>query len=254
MYPTIEVPGRDLAQAWLAVAAACGDDDKGPKGNYRTVHLEFFEYTPNFSGGQFGADVPMNVTGVRLTATDGALLSQCWVPTTAAVSSDDFAEEPHDSVTPTFTVTAIDDDYRIRDMMKFLVKETKDDPDVDVRLSVFAKTKPAEPTLGAELDPLAFKVEIPLRETLIVDTIDGTAWINWRKVMADAAITEPTDVTIISGQMLANLSKIPKIADGYAVKVEWAGQAFGAWSVDRPVHTFSPHGILCTIRPAETKS
>lgn len=225
-----ELPGAMFARSWLAVSLASSDDEKKPA-YFRAMNIEVF------------------AEGVRLTATNGVWSAQAWVPTTERAET-----EPADDVEPLHMFTVFDADWRVRDMMKFLAKLAKD-PAEDVGPPVRLAVRPAPvtsdqtPVLGEVFEARELHVDIPDLERVTVRVLDVQSWWDWRKAMVPtpAELRDEIRLTSLSHTVLAAFGKLPKIALGIGVTVEWDGTDKGFWTVTGSTLDFPPHGIVSTL-------
>lgn len=216
-----ELPGFTFCRAWLSVSAASDD-----------VNIEVFE------------------EGVRLTARDSGWCSQAWVPSTR-FSGDLTHSEPSDLLAPLRTITALDGDQRVRDMMKYLAKIAKSShAGPPVRLSVKPQPVPMHetPALGDAVAVFELHVDIPDQERVVVK-LDTVAFWDWRRafVTTDDDLRDPVTETVLSGDMLTALGKLPKIALGLGVRIDWDSPSKGFWTIVESLLDFPPHGIMLTM-------
>ena len=224
----MNVSGRHLSRAWLAVLCAAAEDEPRPA-LHRAVHVE--EYP-----GQ----------GLRLVATDSYWLARCWVP--AGHLMDDLGHtEPDDGELPDRTVTVIDDEWRVRDLMRFVAKATKKpgEPDIDVRLDLAATTyDEAAPTLTPEMAARRVRIELP-DERVLGRVWDGE-WVTWRELAHEFATAPRAGAVKVgfSGWMFAAMAKAATICSAPTIDIEWIDDRRGEWSLRGSALDFAPSGLL----------
>lgn len=158
-----EFDAQTFAKAWLAVFTATSDDDARPI-LYRTIAVEIWP------------------TGVRLSATDSFMIWSAWVPRVGSRMSEppDFGELP-DRV-----ITACDEDYRGRDLLKFAYKgvTAKDAPPQNLKVTL--GPAPLEdgqfPGTEREAVTFSFPADVAIGDRVVLGTIDGT-YPEWRSLM-----------------------------------------------------------------------
>jgi hypothetical protein len=229
-----ELPGAMFARSWLAVSLASSDDEK-KSAYYRAMNIEIHE------------------DGVRLTATNGVWSAQAWVPA-VGFTNDLGHTEPVDTVEPLHMFTVFDADWRVRAMMKFLAKLAKD-PGEDVGPPVRLAVRPAPttsdqtPVLGEVFEARELHVDIPDLERVTVRVLEQQSWWDWRKAMVPTPVELRDEIrlTSLSDSVLAAFGKLPKIALGIGITVDWDGTDKGFWTVTGSTLDFPPHGIVSTL-------
>lgn len=224
----IQLSGRLLSRAWLAVQLAASDDASRPV-LYRAVNIEEFD------------------TGVRLVATDSYWLSMCWVPATPTDPDAELPEEPPLYARPLAVATVNDDEHRIRDLFRHVAKITKKADALDVLVSLDLETSTydeAVPTLSPEMAPLRACVEIP-GERILVRTCE-IDFPNWRMLLSQfdgPAVGKPS--TTFSGWMLDRFAKVPKIIDAALIQLDWLTGERGRWSIGgEGIQPCRPRGVF----------
>ena len=227
----IELSGRLLSRAWLAVALASSDDEDRPA-LYRAVHIEVFP------------------DGVRLIATDSYWLALCWVPATPADPDLELPAEPPLGVMPECTVTVNDDEWRVRDMLRHVAKVTKKPDALDVIVSIDPEVSTYDqdtPTLSPDLAALRASIGIP-GERIQARTHEGP-WPDWRALLAQfSAAPTGKPSTTFSAWMLDRFSKVPKIVGAATVSLQWLDGTKGRWAIDteQPV-IVRPRGVFAHV-------
>lgn len=229
----IELDGRSLSRAWLAVHLAASTDGGRPT-LYRAVHVEEFEDE-----------------GVRLIATDSYWMAICWVPT-----NDDLeCPEPPLTRTPDRTVTISDDEFRVRDLMRHVAKLTKDEDDAPVTVVLDLATREYDarvPTLSPEMAPVRTLIELPGRERIMARTIEFT-FPDWRGLLPGfegAATGQPE--TVFSEWMLDRFSKVARAVGSGQMTLTWLDGRKGRWSIDQSVLAHAPRGVFMSSMSERT--
>jgi hypothetical protein len=217
----IALSARCLARAWLAVQLASSNDE-GRASTYRAVHIE--EYA----------------AGVELVATDGYWLAHCWVPAydllehiTAEVPAGHATERDIDDFIGAATVC--DTDYRVRDLMRHLLrtlapKDALDMP-VTVDLNAVLDPDPDNPTLLPEWEKRAAVFELVTRERVPVEVL-GDDWFDWRRITDSYHQPYEADswetVTTVTQSRLDRLAKVARTV-GADVTIDWRGAGKARW-------------------------
>lgn len=232
------VPGRLFSRAYLAVALAASEDDGRPL-LYRAVHIE--EYR----------------TGVRLLATDSYWLAQSWVPRVDLLDNLTHREPPIDEL-PDRVATLIDDEWRIRDLMRHVAKITRkpDSDPVDVRLDLIATAyDDARPTLSPDLAARRVRVEIPDRERVLAIVHEAPDWTDWRSLEAGFnPVGGSTSCSSLSDWMLTALAKIPRLFGAQVLDIDWCDTHRAVWRVRDSSFDFAPHGLFMAARPVHDRA
>lgn len=222
----IELDGRTLSRAWLAVQLACSDDDGRPL-LYRSVHVEQFDDE-----------------GVRLIATDGYWMALCWVP--AYLGS----VEPALYVDPSEKVTISDPEWRVRDLMKHVARLTKNEDafPVEVHLDLACRLHDdRRPTLSPEMAPVRSRIELPGEERVLAHTVEAE-YPNWRSVLAGydgEPVGQPS--TVFSSWMLDRFAKLPKIVGSGSIELTWLKGGRGRWHVGDALLDCPPRGVFMSV-------
>lgn len=210
------LPAHQFSAAWLNVALASGQDDATPA-LYRTVQVEF-----------------LDASTVRLIALDSYLLLR-------TVVADDPVD---DGETTDDVVVAMDPDQRMKALMTFVHKASKDDPDAEVTLTVASAESPDRPTLDPGMDRQALVVEAG-QERLMLDVFDG-GMPDWRAIKPPT----PSPASAVSGLMLNGelLARFGKFRNGIPhVRCQFNG-ALGVVGIEAP-HLEPPVvGLLMPVR------
>lgn len=202
--PPIVLSGRAVSRAFLAVQQAAEHTDDDRPMLYRAVQIEVFD-----------------THGVRLTATNSYWVAQCWVPERGEFG--DNAPEFYEVADA--TVTVIDDEWRLRDLLRHVAKATKkaEAPDIDVVVDHEHRiVEPAQPCLDPSLEPRRCRVEIPGRERVNVRVWEGD-WVNWRPIWQDFHRDEPTGTasrTSLGPGLFTDVCRSALIIDG-TLDVSW---------------------------------
>jgi hypothetical protein len=225
----IELDGRSLSRAWLAVHLAASPTEERPT-LYRAVHVEEFEDE-----------------GVRLIATDSFWMAICWVP----VAADEWCPEPLLTRTPDRTVTISDDEFRVRDLMKHVAKLTKNEDDSPVTVVLDLATREYDarvPTLSPEMAPVRTLIELPGRERIMARTVEFT-YPNWQALLTqfDGVPTGQPE-TVFSEWMLDRFSKVARAVGSGQMTLTWLDGHKGRWSIDQSVLEHAPRGIFMSSR------
>lgn len=206
--------GRHLSRAWLAVSGASSDDDGRPQ-LFRAVRVE------------------QHHNGIRLIATDSYWLAHCWVP--AERLMDDLGHtDPDYAELPATAVTIIDDEWRVRDLMKFIAKATRkpDAEDITVTIDISATTyDESAPTLAPE--PAAKRVRVDTGdERLMAKVFDSPEWVDWRTLVLAFHATEPSGATVttMSVWMLTKLGKVAATGLCTGVRIDWLDERRARWA------------------------
>lgn len=185
-----ELPARAFAAAWLNVSRCSSDDEERPS-LYRSVAVELID-----------------PESVRLVATDSYML----LCSSVRVSHDTpgWCEPVEDDEVPYRTVVAIDENYRLRALLKWAWKATKDDETAMVRLSVGSTETDEAPTLMPELARMGLTVDFEA-ERITLPIFDGP-YPDWRGMFADR---EPcaTGAVAYNPQFLARLDGLHTLVD-----------------------------------------
>lgn len=223
--PRFEVlmSARSFALAWLCAFAAAGTDEDGHPLYCRAMVVEVYDE------GAF-----------RFVATDGALLLEC--------STEDLERDE----LPVLTLVVADPAYRLRAMLKHVLKVTKtdgEDPDLRVAVSATSGADDYQPALSAELETQHFVVDIG-RERIALDLVD-TAAPDWRQIVhAASRKARAADVLGLNTARLAKLNGLPGCMD--TVRLTPSGRT-GAMRVEVGPCYELPHsplvaGVLMPIR------
>lgn len=242
------VDGRTFALAFLSVQLAALDEQDGsvkPEIN-RAVLVEVFEGR-----------------GLQLIASDGYWLAVCWCPFEDAPAD----APPPESQQPDDQVIVADRDWRLRDLLKHIVRLTKppsatsEREQVEVSLSVDLRVRiidPDNPPLAEDMAETRAAFEIENVERVTAKVIDGV-FPNWRTVIDRGPVEEYEGVrrVMLSGWLLGRLSRIETLAGGQWVTVDWVNESCARWRVESPFTTRSlPFGLLMARveRPPESDS
>jgi hypothetical protein len=201
----IVLSGRAFSRAFMAVQIAAGDLEVQPL-LYRATRVEVFEDW-----------------GVRLTSVNGMWMAQAFAPC-----------DEHDDTTPSFDelpdtqATLIDDEWRLRDLCRYLAKSTKMNgdtlpQDIPVQVDLTHRILDEDaPPLDPSLAPRRATVEIPDRERVMVRVHDMADWVQWRSLWSDfhtAAHDGLAAGALHSPDRLLQLGRMARIVDGV---VRWS--------------------------------
>lgn len=173
---------RSLATAWLCAFAATGTDEDGHPLYCRALVVEVYE-----DG------------GLRFIGTDGALILQ--------VATEDVALDE----LPALSLVVADPAYRMRALLKHVLKITRpdgDDPDLRAVVSATSGADTFQPALAAELEPQHLIVDIG-RERIALALLHVPP-PDWRQIMLQATRkARATDHLGLSASRLAKLDGLP---------------------------------------------
>jgi S-DNA-T family DNA segregation ATPase FtsK/SpoIIIE len=177
---------RSLALAWLCAFAATGTDEDGHPLYCRALVVEVYD------------------TGaLRFIGTDGALLLH--------VATDDLDLDE----LPALTVVVADPAYRMRALLKHVLKLTSEDgeaPDLRAVVSATSGADTYQPALAAELEPQHLIVDIG-RERVALDLLEVVA-PDWRNIVLQASRkARAADFLGLNTARLAKLHNLPGCMD-----------------------------------------
>lgn len=220
--PTLTLPAPWIANSWIPVWCATGQDDNRPV-LHRTIAIEWFE-------GE----------GLRLIATDSYVLLSAWIGVTEE------RPEPHLEQAPDHETVIADHDKRGLGLIRYAAANAKADKDPDghyhrIRLTV---TEPAgsrrTPALAESLEAqvLAITYEGEVVELPIVES----PYISWRSLITGGTPEAP-DTIRLSPHVLDVMAKT-----GAAFTWRFAGEA-GPIRLDSVDGTPRLTGIAMPVRP-----
>jgi hypothetical protein len=186
--------GSRLSRGWLAGSAAAGTDD-GQPGLYRVTNVEEFD------------------GGFRFSSTDAYWTASAWVgdPVDPTDPLGEVIPPPTRGEIPTRTVAVVDVEYRIRDLMRFVARRTKevaaDKPDVPIVMSICRDRDEQAPTLDPSFDRDRVDVQIPHLEQVAGSVSEvafpDVARLNWQ---FDADDTVELDEVYLAPRLLRSLA------------------------------------------------
>lgn len=210
-----EFDAETFCRAWLSVAVAAAEDQGRPT-LHRTVAIERWE------------------TGVRLTSCDSFILWTAFVPAYGV----DLDEQPEWAELPDEdqVVIASDEDWRIRDLLKYAFKTVtaKDAAPMHLSLDVGSGVLEEGQFPGTERDQVlvSFPADALIGEKVAVSSIDGH-FPAWRSLF-------PTDK---GRRKIGELWLNPHLVDRIAEVKRWYGQT--------QVWTFHGPDKAITIEPVK---
>lgn len=187
-----------LARAWLAVSAATGTDKDGPAALYKTVAVEVFPH------------------GVRLVATDRALLLNAWVP-------EDDQPAPSIDEAPDRVVVASDSDGRGRGLAGYILSlANRVNPDdyvpgqIALRLDFDVRLPPGSQPAAQEtlegMEPTFVTLTVPDVEKVYLEAVP-VAFPNWRaSILGHEPAT--TGELHLAAETVEKLARVRKHASG----------------------------------------
>lgn len=143
--------GSRFSRAWLAASTAASTDDDRPA-LFRTTCVEVFD------------------DGYRLTSTDSYWTASAWVgdPVDPDQPWGQLADSPAIGELPARVVPVVDHELRIRDLMRFVARRTKEvdasHPDIPLTFRVVRDRSEDIPTLDPLFDRDRVDVSIPAVE------------------------------------------------------------------------------------------
>lgn len=192
--------GPTLAHAWLAVAAASGTDKDVPT-LYRTVAIE------------------EHLTGVRLLATDRAVLLTAWVP-----DLEHHYESPPDfDIAPERVIVSRDADGRGRGLLGYVCalgnRDTDDTPG-NIELSLTFDERLPVGSHGPQdalegMEPTYTVLSVPDVEKVYLEIVTAE-FPEWRHITATHRKVR-TDHISLNAEILERLAKVRKHAAGRLV-------------------------------------
>lgn len=197
----VTLPARAFAAAWLSVAAAASDDDDMPS-LWRAVCIED------------------HGDAVLLVATDTRMLMRAWVSRAAVAAESPTWISPGLDEAPKVTVVARDVDRRMKALMSWAFRASKDDPDATVRLRVERGTDVNAPALMPELESVRLVVDTQ-EETLRLPTFDGD-WVAWRD-LESGRTPAPLQAATFSPDLLKRCGSIVVDTGTPMVRFDFAG-------------------------------
>lgn len=230
--------GSRFARGWLAAFAAAGRDDER-RALYRAVLVE-----------RFG-------TGVRFSCTDGFWSACAWVgdPVDPTAESPVFHDPPGVGEVPADTLTVIDVELRIRDLMQFVARCTKkidaDHPEVTLTLRVRSDHDPDVPRLDSSLDQDLVEVAIPSIEHVTGHVSEvgfpNLSRLHWQH---DEATAADLDQVMLSPRLLRDLARAVDAVDSDGVLLTFHGDPTApiSWRARQPAAAILS-GLLMPQRP-----
>lgn len=199
----VELPARLFAAAWQSVAVACSEDEDRPA-LHRAVCIED------------------HGDCVLLVATDSVMLMRAPVPRDPVDAQSPVWMPPTLDELPKATVVARDVDRRMKALMAWIFRASKDDPDATVRLRVERGDDADAPALMPEMESVRLVVEAD-QETLRLPTFDGD-WVAWRSLelgRKPAAVGE----VMLSAELLKRCGSVVLVDGAPLVQFGFAGPA-----------------------------
>jgi len=233
--------GSRLARGWLAAQAAAENDAERPA-LHRTTLIDVFEH------------------GVRFSATDSYWSATAWVgdPEDDSDGAPSMPAPEWDEV-PVRSVAVCDHEYRIRDLLSYVVRRTvKVDPEhPDIALTVTVRTERSDevPTLDPLFDRDRVDVLIPGVEQVAgyVNEVEypNVARIHWQY---DAASATALDAVQLNPDLLRKLAKSCSAVGSVGLRFTFHGDPAKplSWEVVQPAAA-ELSGLVMPQRPAESR-
>lgn len=205
-FDTVTISGRRFSRAWAAAIAAASDDVERPA-LYHRVLVEVFD------------------DGLQLVATDSYWLAKAWCPfepDTAAPTVDEL---------PSSAFIVADPDLRVRDLMRYVAKQTKKDdadhPDIEVTISPGDGYDLDRPTLDPTLAEPLVVVSIPGEQITVHESEIG--YPTWRKLMT--GVPAPYEHVTVSPSLLSKIGAAVNAAGCLTITFEFEEIAI-RWRAD----------------------
>lgn len=157
--PAVSVDAGEFAAAWSMVAVAAEKE----------AHVQ----------------LEVHPEGVRLIATDGALLLRSWVVKTGR---DSLLDVPGDDEAPDVVLVIHDEKKRVHALMKHEAKLAKDDPGRQLTFYVGTVAKPGDQLMlaGMEKPGVVFATETER----VAGVLSESSGLTWRAAYQDRAVDE----------------------------------------------------------------
>jgi hypothetical protein len=201
--PVYEFDARTFALTWLTVASAASEDPERFH-LYRSVNVE------------------LDPDGVRLTSTDSYRFWSQWVGEATSCKEPNYDDNRGESV------IVSDDDFRARDLMKYIAKCTRkeDDPDLTLRLSFGPAPREDGQLIGMESRAATFTVSDTgtnrLHESLLLPLFDGE-YPDLRNIYNGHA-PEAVERIAFNPDLLNKMMKAAPGSEDYPCKIIFSGE------------------------------